>query len=77
MSAQHTQTSTHFAGPDITQSLMESKSTVVDDCSSARASLQELSDDVNKFDAQVQKRIQQLRLELMQATHQEESLTAG
>jgi hypothetical protein len=56
---------------------MKSRSTVVDDCSSARASLQELSDDVKNFDARVQKRIQELRLEITQAKQQEESLATG
>jgi hypothetical protein len=65
------------AGPDVSLSLMKSRSTVVDDCSNARASLQELSDDVKNFDARVQKRIQELRLEITQAKQQEESLATG
>lgn len=68
------QTSLRFGGPDLTQSLMESKSAITQNCSSARASLKQLSDDVKNFDAAVQKRIQQLRLELTQATEHEESL---
>lgn len=68
------QTSLRFDGPDLTQSLAESKSAIIQNCSSARASLQQLSDDVKNFDAAVQKRIQQLRLEATQAKEHEESL---
>ena len=68
------QTSLRFDGPDLTQSLAESKSAIIQNCSSARASLQQLSDDVKNFDAAVQKRIQQLRLETTQAKEHEESL---
>lgn len=61
-------------GLDITQTIMEAQSTIIDECSNARASLRQLSEDVNNFDSGVQQRIQKLRMEVMQAKQLEEVL---
>jgi hypothetical protein len=60
---------------DVTQSLVECKSSITDECSNTRASLRQLTSDLNNFDSEVQKRIQQLKLEVMQTKQLEESLT--
>ena len=53
---------------------MECKSAITVNCTSTRASLRQLGADLSNYEADVQRKIQQLQLEVMQSKQLEESL---